>query len=105
MFRHYTLDASSKSYKPLGYRYRTKIFANLGFTLKLVFAMISSTKGDFMSFFRDHADTCAIIGVNVGIAAILIAICLTNISSISAVNTRIDTLHVMFYDLLKQSKG
>jgi hypothetical protein len=73
--------------------------------------MISSTKGDFMSFFRDHADTCAIIGVNVGIAAILIAICLTNISSISAVNSRLDAanqrmdvLHVMFYDLLKEGK-
>lgn len=63
------------------------------------------------SFLRNHADTIAIIGVNLGIAAILIAICLTNMSSIACVNarmdsanTRMDTLHVMFYDLLKEGK-
>lgn len=56
------------------------------------------------SFLRNHADTMAIIGVNIAIAAILLSICLTNISSINAANARMDTLHVMFYDLLKQVK-
>ena len=55
-------------------------------------------------FFKNHADTIAIIGVNLAIAAILLTIFLSNMSSISAANTRIDTLHVMFYDLLKESK-
>lgn len=63
------------------------------------------------SFLKNHADTLAIIGVNLGIAAILMAICLSNIASIEnasirmdAANARMDTLHVMFYDLLKESK-
>lgn len=63
------------------------------------------------SFFRNHADTMAIIGVNIAIAAILITMCLSNTGSIGmmnarmdAANTRMDTLHVMFYDLLRQVK-
>jgi hypothetical protein len=55
-------------------------------------------------FFKDHADTIAIIGVNIAMAAILLTICLSNMSSIAAANARIDTLHVMFYDLLKEGK-
>jgi len=57
-----------------------------------------------IGFFKNHADTIAIIGVNIAIAAILLTICISNISSISAVNSRIDTLHVMFYDLLKEGR-
>ena len=56
------------------------------------------------SFLKNHTDTLAIIGVNLAIAAILLTICISNISSNSAANTRIDTLHVMFYDLLKEGK-
>ena len=59
---------------------------------------------DKPSFLKDHADTLAIIGVNIGIAAILVAMCLSNMSNINAVNARIDTLHVMFYDLLKETR-
>ncbi len=55
-------------------------------------------------FFKDHSDTIAIIAVNIAIATILMAICLSNMSSIAAANTRIDTLHVMFYDLLKEGR-
>lgn len=55
-------------------------------------------------FLRNHADTIAIIGVNLAVAAILLAICLSNISSIASANARMDTLHVMFYDLLKEGK-
>ncbi len=57
-----------------------------------------------IGFLKNHADTIAIIGVNLGIAAILIAICLCNISSISSTNARMDTLYVMFYDLLKEGR-
>lgn len=56
------------------------------------------------SFLKNHADTLAIIGVNLGVAAVLVAILLSNISSIEHANNRIDTLYVMFYDLLKESK-
>jgi len=63
---------------------------------------------DKPSFLKNHADTVAIIGVNLAIAAILMAICLSNISSVNsrmdAANARMDTLHVMFYDLLKEGK-
>ena len=56
------------------------------------------------SFLRNHADTLAIIGVNLAIAAVVMSICISNISSTAAANARIDTLHVMFYDLLKEVK-
>jgi len=56
------------------------------------------------NFFKNHADTVAIIGVNIAIAAILLLICLTNMYSVAAANARIDTLHVMFYDLLKEGR-
>jgi uncharacterized membrane-anchored protein YhcB (DUF1043 family) len=70
------------------------------------------------SFLKNHADTVAIIGVNLGIAAILVAILLSNISSIQAVNARmdasnsrldasqarLDTMYTMFYDLLKEQR-
>ena len=49
------------------------------------------------SFLKNHADTVAIIGVNLGIAAILVAILLSNISSISAVNARTDLLMQMIH--------
>ena len=59
---------------------------------------------DSKGFFKNHADTIAIIGVNIAIAAILITMCLSNMSNVNSANTRIDTLHVMFYDLLKEGK-
>jgi hypothetical protein len=57
-----------------------------------------------ISFLRNHADTLAIIGVNLAIAAIYMSILISNISSIQATNSRIDTMYVMFYDLLNQVK-
>jgi hypothetical protein len=57
-----------------------------------------------MSFFKDHSDTLAIIGVNLAIAAILLSLSLSNMSNISSANARMDTLHVMFYDLLKEGR-
>ncbi len=54
------------------------------------------------NFFKNHADTLAIIGVNIAIAAILITLWISNSSRIDAANSRMDTLHVMYYDLLKE---
>jgi len=61
------------------------------------------------NFLKNHADTVAIIGVNVGIAAILIMMCLANMGSIDSANkrmdmanARMDTIHVMIYDLMKE---
>ena len=67
------------------------------------------------NFFKNHADTLAVIGVNLVIASILVMMYISNISNISAINARmdasnarmdarIDTLHVMFYDLLKEGR-
>lgn len=50
------------------------------------------------------ADTWAIIGVNITIGAILFGMWISNTSRIDASNARIDALHVMFYDLLKEVK-
>lgn len=63
------------------------------------------------SFLKNHADTLAIIGVNIAIAAILISMWSSNTSSIGALNARMDganarmdTLHIMFYDLLREGR-
>jgi hypothetical protein len=56
------------------------------------------------TFFKNHADTIAIIGVNIAMMAILVMLYLSNVSSITAANARIDTIHVMFYDLLREGK-
>lgn len=53
---------------------------------------------------KNHWDTIAIIGVNLAVAGLLMALCISNNSQIHATNARMDTLHVMFYDLLKESK-
>lgn len=59
---------------------------------------------DKSNFLKNHADTLAIIGVNIGIGAILVTMCLSNMSNINAANARIDTIYNMFYDLLKEVK-
>ncbi len=60
------------------------------------------------NFFKNHADTVAIIGVNVGIAAILIMMCLSNMAAIYSANSRMDmanarmdAMHIMIYDIIK----
>lgn len=55
-------------------------------------------------FFRNHADTVAIIGVNIAIGAILISMWISHASRIDAVNSRMDTIHMMIYDILKDAK-
>jgi len=73
--------------------------------------MSCETKSESKSFLKNHADTMAIIGVNLVIASILVMMYISNISSISSINSRLDaannrmdTLHVMFYDLLKEGR-
>jgi len=53
------------------------------------------------SFLKNHADTIAIIGVNLAIAALLLSIILTNMSNINAVNARIDNTIILIYDEMK----
>lgn len=67
------------------------------------------------SFWRNHADTIAIIGVNIAIGAILVTMFVSSMHRIDAANARIDslqiaanarmdTIYTMFYDLLKEVK-
>jgi hypothetical protein len=56
------------------------------------------------SFFKNHTDTLAIIGVNLAIAAILTTMWISNSHRVDAANARSDALYVMFYDLLKEGK-
>lgn len=59
---------------------------------------------DKPSFLKSHADTLAIIGVNLAAMAILVTMCISNTHRIDATNSRLDTLHTMFYDLLREVK-
>ncbi len=56
------------------------------------------------NFLKDHADTLAIISVNIAIAAILITMFISNSHRIDAVNSRSDALYVLCYDMLKEIK-
>lgn len=64
---------------------------------------------------KNHWDTIAIIGVNLAVAGILMALCLSHNSQIcatnarmesnmSSANARMDTMYVMFYDLLREGR-
>ncbi len=66
---------------------------------------------EYNGFFKKHADTIAIIGVNLIIAALLISLWISQASrsdclnsKIDSANVRMDTLHTMFYDLLREVK-
>jgi len=54
---------------------------------------------------KNHWDTIAIIGVNLAVASIIMALCLSHNSQIASMNARMDTMHVMFYDLLKSKNN
>lgn len=62
-------------------------------------------------FFKNHADTLAIIGVNLAAIAILISLWVANTSRIDATNARVDAanarsdqLHERLIDLIQQRK-
>lgn len=63
------------------------------------------------SFLKDHADTLAIIAVNVAVAAILVSLWISNSHRIDAANARSDALYSQlmaqndkFYELLKERR-
>lgn len=62
-------------------------------------------------FFKSHADTLAIIGVNLAIAAFMLSFMISTShrvdavnSRMDAVNVRLDTVHNMIYDMLKEGR-
>jgi hypothetical protein len=64
------------------------------------------------SFLKNHADTIAIMGLNLAIAGILIALYISNVSNISAVNSRqdaansrFDQMHTLIYQEMKDFHG
>jgi hypothetical protein len=56
------------------------------------------------SFFKNHADTLTIIGVNLAIAAILVSLWISNSHRVDAANARSDQLYNIIVDMLKQGK-
>ncbi len=56
-------------------------------------------------FLKNHADTMMIIGVNIAVAAVLITMQLAASSRIDSANQRMDTMHMMFYDMLKEKRS
>lgn len=56
------------------------------------------------SFLKNHADTLAIIGVNLAIFAMLLTLILSNSSRIDAANARSDALYNMVYELIKEGR-
>jgi hypothetical protein len=62
-------------------------------------------KQDKPSFLKNHADTVAIIGVNIAIAAILVMMIISNSNRIDAVNVRADHLYNILIDLIKEKRA
>lgn len=54
------------------------------------------------NFFKAHADTLAIMGVNLAIAGLLISMIISNSHRIDAANARSDLLHSEFVNLLRE---
>lgn len=53
-------------------------------------------------FLKNHADTLAIIGVNIAIFAMLVTMWISNAHRIDSANARTDQLQMLCYDLLKE---
>ena len=56
------------------------------------------------SFLKNHADTMTIIGVNIALAAIMITLWISNLSTINAANARIDNTYNLINDMQKEIK-
>ncbi len=63
------------------------------------------------SFLRDHADTIAIIGVNLALAGFILSLVLMNMSNITASNSRMDAANAridnvcnMIYEIIKEGR-
>lgn len=57
------------------------------------------------NFFKNHADTIAIIGVNLAIFTILVGLFIMNVSSISASNARMDMMQNLIHQETKDFHG
>jgi len=66
--------------------------------------MEDTKKAEKQSFLKNHSDTLTIIGVNIATVAILITMWISHAHRMDCANQRIDTLHTMFYDLLKEGR-
>jgi hypothetical protein len=62
-------------------------------------------KPEKQSFLRNHADTFAIMGLNLAIAAILTSMWLSNSHRVDAVNSRMDTMQGLIYQEIKDFHG
>jgi len=56
------------------------------------------------SFLKNHADTLAIMGLNLAIAAILIGMWTANTARIDAANARTDQLYQTLIDIVNQGR-
>jgi hypothetical protein len=68
-------------------------------------------EGNKMGFFKDHADTLAIIGVNLAIGAFMLSFMISTSHRVDAANVRLDaanvrmdTVQMMIYDMLKEGR-
>ena len=57
------------------------------------------------SFFKNHSDTLAIMGVNVAIAAIILSLWISNSHRLDAVNVRMDTMVALIHQESKDFHG
>lgn len=57
------------------------------------------------SFFKSHADTLAIIAVNLAIASLLIGMIISNSNRIDTSNARSDLLHHTLHQEIKEFHG
>ena len=59
---------------------------------------------DKIGFFKNHADTLAIIGVNLALFAFMLNFMISTSHRVDAVNARLDTVQMMIFDMLKEGK-
>lgn len=56
-------------------------------------------------FFKNHADTVAIIGVNLAGVALLVTMWLSHAGRMDAANARMDTIQTLMYQEMKDFHG
>lgn len=58
-----------------------------------------------IGFLKNHADTIAIIGVNIALAAILVSMWVSNTHRVDAANARTDTIICLIHQEFKDFHG
>lgn len=56
------------------------------------------------SFFKNHADAIAVVGVNIAIGAILISMWMFNTNRIDATNARMDQVYNVILNMMKKEE-